>query len=230
VVAYSLYVRTVIKWLLQVTGCDAAADAAHNYAIATYDYYFKYHDRDSIDGNGMTLRSRVHYGRNYDNAFWDGSQMTYGDGDGVDFIPLSQSVDVVAHELTHGVTERTSNLIYNGESGALNEALSDIFGALVENEVKGPAGMWLLGEDIYTPGTPGDDALRYMNDPAEAGDYDWYPLTRFLAIPILPWCARLRFARKTVPAAAQALIAALEPVIRYEGDSSASSCVFGLYI
>ena len=157
---------------------DAAADAAHNYAIATYDYYFANHNRDSIDNNGMTLRSRVHYGNSYNNAFWDGSQMTYGDGDGTTFIPLSQDADVVAHELTHGVTERSSGLIYSNESGALNEALSDIFGAMVDRqEGANTVDTWLLGEDIYTPGTPGD-ALRVMNDPAAAGDYDYYP-TRY---------------------------------------------------
>ena len=101
--------------------------------------------------------------------------MTYGDGDGVTFIPLSQDADVVAHELTHGVTERTSNLIYQNESGALNEAWSDIFGAMVDRQ-EGATGadIWLLGEDIYTPGTPGD-ALRNMADPAVFGDRDYYP-------------------------------------------------------
>ena len=157
---------------------DLAADSAHNYAIATYDYYAANHGRDSIDDAGMTLISRVHYNRNYNNAFWDGSQMTYGDGDGTTFIPLSQDADVVAHELTHGVTERSSGLIYSNESGALNEALSDIFGAMVDRqEGANTVDTWLLGEDIYTPGTPGD-ALRVMNDPAAAGDYDYYP-TRY---------------------------------------------------
>ncbi len=157
---------------------DLAVDSAHNYAIATYDYYFANYNRDSIDGNGMTLISRVHYDRNYNNAFWDGSQMTYGDGDGSTFVPLSQDADVVAHELTHGVTERSSGLIYQNESGALNEALSDIFGALVDRET-GATGndIWLIGEDIYTPGTPGD-ALRDMACPSCVGDYDYYP-TRY---------------------------------------------------
>ena len=157
---------------------DGAADAAHNFAIATYDYYFGNHGRDSIDDAGMTLVSRVHYGNNYNNAFWNGSQMTYGDGDGVTFIPLSQDADVVAHELTHGVTERSSNLVYSNESGALNEAMSDIFGAMVDRqEGANRTDTWLLGEDIYTPGTPGD-GLRVMDDPAAAGDYDYYP-TRY---------------------------------------------------
>ena len=157
---------------------DNAIDAAHNYAIATYNYYSNNHGRDSIDNAGMILRSRVHYSNNYNNAFWDGTQMTYGDGDGVTFIPLSQDADVVAHELTHGVTENESGLIYSNESGALNEAWSDIFGAMVDRQ-EGATGadIWLLGEDIYTPGTPGD-GLRNMADPASEGDYDYYP-TRY---------------------------------------------------
>ena len=157
---------------------DLAIDSAHNYAIATYDYFLANHGRDSIDDAGMTLISRVHYNRNYNNAFWDGTQMTYGDGDGTTFVPLSQDADVVAHELTHGVTERSSNLIYQNESGALNEAWSDIFGALVDRQ-EGATGadIWLIGEDIYTPAIPGD-ALRDMADPESAGDYDYYP-TRY---------------------------------------------------
>ncbi len=158
-----------------LTSGDDAIDAAHNFAIATYNYYWSNHGRDSIDGAGMTLKSRVHYSRNYNNAFWDGSQMTYGDGDGVTFIPLSQDADVVAHELTHGVTERSSGLIYQNESGALNEVWSDIFGAGVDRqEGAGITDTWLLGEDIYTPNTSGD-ALRNMADPRSFGDYDYYP-------------------------------------------------------
>jgi Zn-dependent metalloprotease len=96
---------------------DLAINSAHNYAIATYNYYYDKFGRDSIDGKGMTLKSYVHWDSNYNNAFWDGSSMTYGDGDGNKFTPLSQSADVVAHELTHGVTSFESDLIYSGQSG-----------------------------------------------------------------------------------------------------------------
>ena len=96
---------------------DLPIEAAHNYAIDTYDYYWQTHGRDSIDNNGMKLISLVHYDKNYNNAFWDGTKMMYGDGDGIEFGPLSLAVDVVAHELTHGVTEYTSGLIYYEESG-----------------------------------------------------------------------------------------------------------------
>lgn len=172
------FCRTVSTSSAVITTGDSAIDSAHNFALATYDYYWNTFGRDSIDGGGMTLISRVHYDRNYNNAFWDGTQMTYGDGDGVTFAPLSQDADVVAHELTHGVTERSSGLVYQNESGALNEALSDIFGAVVDaQEGATGADVWLIGEDIYTPGTPGD-ALRDMACPSCVGDYDYYP-TRY---------------------------------------------------
>ncbi|QHA92455.1 peptidase M4 family protein [Bacillus sp. N1-1] len=151
---------------------DAAAVDAHYYAGATYDYYKDVFNRDSYDGNGAPLESTVHYGRNYNNAFWNGSQMVYGDGDGSTFVSLSGGEDVVAHELTHAVTDTTADLIYQNESGALNESMSDVFGTLVEyHDNNNPD--WLIGEDIYTPGTSGD-ALRSMSDPSQFGDPDHY--------------------------------------------------------
>jgi bacillolysin len=160
---------------------DAAVDAAHNYAGSVYDYYKNVHGRDSYDNAGATLKASAHYRTNYNNAFWNGSQMVYGDGDGVTFIALSRDLDVDAHELTHAVTERTANLVYANESGALNEATSDILGssceAYTENGGTPNSNTWKLGEDVYTPGTAGD-ALRFLNDPAAAGDSDYYP-TRY---------------------------------------------------
>ncbi|WP_088044465.1 M4 family metallopeptidase [Bacillus sp. EAC] len=151
---------------------DAAAVDAHYYAGKTYDYYKNVFGRNSYDGNGAVLKSSVHYSRNYNNAFWNGSQMVYGDGDGSTFIPLSGSVDVVGHELTHAVTDTTSSLIYQNESGALNEAISDIFGTLVEfYDNHNPD--YEIGEDIYTPGVA-NDALRSMSDPTKYGDPDHY--------------------------------------------------------
>ncbi|NRQ54961.1 M4 family metallopeptidase [Brevibacillus sp. HD1.4A] len=146
---------------------DGAAVDAHAYAQQVYDYYKDVHNRNSYDNKGALIRSTVHYGNNYNNAFWNGSQMVYGDGDGSTFISLSGGLDVVAHELTHAVTEKTAGLVYQYESGALNESLSDIFGAMIDDDD------WLMGEDIYTPGTNGD-ALRSLEDPTEYGDPDHY--------------------------------------------------------
>jgi len=158
---------------------DAAIDAAHNYAGNVYDYYKNVHGRDSYDNAGATIKSSAHYSTSYNNAFWNGTQMVYGDGDGSQFIALSRALDVDAHELTHAVTERTANLTYSNESGALNEATSDILGNSCEayslNGGTPNANTWKVGEDIYTPGTSGD-ALRYMNNPTADGySKDYYP-------------------------------------------------------
>jgi vibriolysin len=159
---------------------DTTAMAAYNNAGKTYDYYYTKHARDSYDGAGATMHSSVHYSTNYNNAFWNGSQMVYGDGDGTTFTSLAKSLDVVAHELTHAVTEKTAGLVYKNESGALNEGMSDIFGAATEiyNDGGINSATWLIGDEIYTPATAGD-ALRYMDDPAKGGDYDYYP-TRYI--------------------------------------------------
>lgn len=151
---------------------DGAAVDAHAYAGQTYDYFQDVHNRNSYDGNGAQLVSTVHYGRSYNNAFWSGSQMVYGDGDGSQFIPLSGALDVIAHELTHAVTDTTADLIYQNESGAINESMSDIFGTLVEYHFNNNPD-WQVGEDIYTPGIAGD-ALRSMEDPTLSGDPDHY--------------------------------------------------------
>jgi Zn-dependent metalloprotease/subtilisin family serine protease len=151
---------------------DAPAVDAHYYAGITYDYYKKIHNRNSFDDNGAPIKSTVHYDNQYNNAFWDGTQMVYGDGDGKTFRPLSGGIDVVGHEITHAVTERTAGLVYENESGAINESISDIFGTLIEfYNNKNPD--WEIGEDVYTPNVPGD-ALRSMSDPTKEGDPDHY--------------------------------------------------------
>src|SRR5690606_8216014 len=118
-----------------------------------------YFNRDSYNNAGGSMISTVHYGNNYCNAFWNGSQMTYGDGNpNQGCKPLARSLDVTAHELTHGVTEYESNLVYSGEPGGINESLSDIFGTFVEAWVDGgrtgtlaiSADTWRLGEDVFT--------------------------------------------------------------------------------
>jgi Zn-dependent metalloprotease len=149
----------------------SAAVDAHFGTQVTYDYYMNVHGRNGIDGLGRIGYNRLHYGTNFNNAFWSDSCfcMTYGDGDGLLFTPLT-SLDVVGHEMTHGVTSRTAGLIYSGESGGLNEATSDIFGSMVEfYSGRGePWGRYQIGEMIYTPGYFGD-ALRYMYNPSLDG-------------------------------------------------------------
>jgi bacillolysin len=161
------------------TTSDATLQAAHNFAGTTYDYYSTVHARDSFNGTGGQIKSTVHYSVNYNNAYWDGNQMVYGDGDGVQFAPLAKALDVDAHELTHAVTQYSANLVYSNESGALNEATSDIMASAVEAWKDGAVSTdtWKVGEDVTTPATAGD-ALRSMADPAIYGDYDYYP-TRY---------------------------------------------------
>jgi Zn-dependent metalloprotease len=164
---------------------DKTAIDAHYGAVQTVSYYASMHNRNGIDGNGgpnlhdgVTV-SAVHYGTGYVNAFWNGSAMVYGDGDGWQSGPLV-ALDIAAHEMTHGVTEHTAGLVYQGESGALNEAMSDIFAALVEQYVKGSgSNRWKVGEDAWTPGTP-NDALRYMNNPTIDGTSRDHYSTRYV--------------------------------------------------
>jgi bacillolysin len=139
----------------------AGVDAHYN-SEKVYDYFLNEHGRNSIDGKGMAIVSTVHYGDKYNNAFWNGSQMTYGDGDGEFMISLSAGLDVAAHEMTHGVTNTSANLKYRFQSGALNEAFSDIFGALIDEDD------WELGEDIMGESAVegGRDALRSLSNPS----------------------------------------------------------------
>jgi len=147
-------------------GSDPDADTAGYYARQTYDFFASRFNRDSIDNAGMTLKSVVHYGNNYGNAFWNGTYMVYGD-----FYGFANADDVIAHELTHGVTEHESNLIYAYESGAINESYSDVFGEFVD-QTDGAGDdssgvKWLMGEDVTGLG-----ALRDMQDPTTFGHPD----------------------------------------------------------
>lgn len=146
---------------------SAAVDAQYGTNV-TWDYFAATFGRQGIFGNGTGSYNRVHYGKNYVNAFWDGTKMTYGDGDGVNFGPLT-SLDVAGHEMTHGVTENTAGLTYSGESGGLNEATSDIFGTLVEFFAANAedAGDYLIGEEFDLKGHVG---FRRMDNPIADGD------------------------------------------------------------
>ena len=149
---------------------DPAVDEAYNYAGSTWRLYNKIFGRNSLDDQGMTLVQSVHAGTGYDNAFWDGRQMVYGDGDGVIFTRFTKSVDVVAHELTHGVVQYTSGLEYYAESGALNEHFADVFGSLVRQYRRRQTAKradWLIGKEILVP-APTRTALRSMRAPGTA--------------------------------------------------------------
>jgi bacillolysin len=145
---------------------DSHVAAAHLYAGDTYDFYASNFGRDSLDNAGLTLTSVVHFDSGYQNAYWDGAEMVYGDGSG---FPLAD--DVVAHELTHGVTQYTSNLFYYYQAGAINESLSDVFGEFVDltngRGTDTAAVRWLIGEDVSGLG-----AIRSMKDPPAFGDPD----------------------------------------------------------
>jgi Zn-dependent metalloprotease len=156
----------------QGTPPDVEVDEAYDGLGATLKLYAEVFRRDSIDGAGMPLVASVHYGKSYDNAFWNGSQMVFGDGDGVMFNRFTTSVDVIGHELTHGVTERTAGLTYFGQPGALNESVSDVFGSLVKQyalQQTADQADWLIGEGLLAAGINGV-ALRSMKDPGSAYD------------------------------------------------------------
>jgi Zn-dependent metalloprotease len=163
---------TVVRKEGQGPTGDAATDEAYDGLGATWALYDEVFGRDSLDGRGLGLDASVHYGRDYDNAFWDGTQMVFGDGDGVVFRRFTVAVDVIGHELTHGVTELTARLAYQGQSGALNESISDVFGSLVKQRTLGQdaaSADWLIGAGLFVDGVHGV-ALRSMKAPGTAYD------------------------------------------------------------
>jgi bacillolysin len=135
--------KDVMSWDQDGLGAGAAVDA-HAFVAATWDYFLNTHGRAGFDGKGKGVRATVHFGQGYDNAFFDGNQLVFGDGDGMMMSPLSGALDVVAHEFTHGVTFNTAHLGYEGQTGALNEAISDIFAGFITND-------WQMGESIFHP-------------------------------------------------------------------------------
>jgi Zn-dependent metalloprotease len=149
---------------------DVSVNEAYDGSGATYDFYNKVFNRDSIDANGLRLDSTIHYGIKYNNAFWNGSQMVYGDGDGLTFQRFTKSIDVIGHELTHGVTQYEAGLVYRDQSGALSEHFSDVFGSLVKQySLKQAASKadWLIGAGLFTGKVKGV-ALRSMKAPGTA--------------------------------------------------------------
>ena len=145
---------------------------AYDYSGSTYNFFRDVFDRNSIDTRGMKLDSTVHYGEDYNNAFWNGTQMVYGDGDGDIFQRFTKSIDVIGHELSHGVTQYEAALEYEGQAGALNESFSDVFGSLVKQyslKQKAEKADWLIGSGLFTKKVKGI-ALRSMKEPGTAYD------------------------------------------------------------
>jgi Zn-dependent metalloprotease len=157
-----------------VTNPDTEAKEAYDGLLATFNFYWEVFKRNSIDGRGLPLIGSVHYSNNYDNAFWNGQQMVFGDGDGQIFRRFTIAIDIMGHELTHGVTGDTANLDYQGQSGALNESVSDVFGSMIKQYAANPKQTvdqadWLIGAGILEPSINGK-ALRSMKDPGTAYD------------------------------------------------------------
>jgi Zn-dependent metalloprotease len=168
---------------------DVAVNQAYDGAGATYDFYLNVFNRNSVDGQGLELVSSVHFETDYDNAFWNGAQMVYGDGDDQMFKRggFTECLDVMAHELTHGVTQFTAGLRYRSQSGALNESFSDVLGSLVKQRSLGQTADqadWLIGEGIMGPQLPGV-ALRSLKAPGTAFKYDDQPahMDRYVQLP-----------------------------------------------
>jgi Zn-dependent metalloprotease len=151
---------------------DVAGNEAFDGLGDTFAFYLDAYHRDSIDDEGLPLNASVHYGDRYDNAFWNGQQMVFGDGDGELFNRFTVAVDIIGHELTHGVTEREAGLAYLNQSGALNESVSDVFGSLVKQYALRQTAAdadWLIGAGLLTPAVHGV-ALRSMREPGSAFD------------------------------------------------------------
>jgi Zn-dependent metalloprotease len=151
---------------------DPAVNEAFDGSGATYDFFYKVFGRRSIDCQGRRLDSSVHYGIQYDNAFWNGHQMVYGDGDGRIFRRFTGALDVIGHELTHGLIQYEANLSYRGQSGALNESCSDVFGSLVKQykqKQTAAEANWLIGDRIFMPGVHAK-GMRSLSEPGTAYD------------------------------------------------------------
>ncbi|MGE9552338.1 M4 family metallopeptidase [Erwinia amylovora] len=161
---------TLVRSEGQPSGNDVAVSEAYDYLGVTYDFFWQAYQRNSLDNKGLTLQGTVHYGKGYQNAFWNGDQMVFGDGDGEIFNRFTVALDVVGHELSHGVTETEAGLIYFEQAGALNESLSDVFGSLVKQfSLRQTADQadWIIGEGLLAKGINGK-GLRSMSEPGTA--------------------------------------------------------------
>ncbi|MDQ6814321.1 MAG: M4 family metallopeptidase [Bacteroidota bacterium] len=161
---------------------DKDAKSVITAGTGTWKFYYELFGRNSVDNLGMTIQQYIHYDKKYDNAFWDGRRMIFGDGDGNIFGSFTTDIDVIGHELTHGVTQYEANLDYHLESGAMNEAFSDIFGIMIKQRVLNldvKQSDWLIGENVLlgyqyalrsmkAPGTGYKNHPQLGNDPQPA--------------------------------------------------------------
>jgi len=163
---------TLVRSEGQAASKDVAVNEAYDYSGDTYEFFHKVFKRNSIDNKGMRLDSTVHYKQDFDNAFWNGQQMVYGDGDKTLFDRFTKCVDVVGHELTHGITQFTAALEYQDQPGALNESMSDVFGSLLKQSALQQTVQqadWLIGAGLFIPKAGSNrTALRSMKDPGTA--------------------------------------------------------------
>ena len=151
---------------------DKAVDEAYDGLGHTFDFFADVFQRNSIDDNGLPLNATVHYGDGYNNAFWNGQRMVFGDGDGTLFNRFTIALDIIGHELGHGVTEDETGLVYMQQAGALNEHLSDVWGSLIKQKVRKQTAKqadWLIGAGLLTKSVQGK-ALRSMAEPGSAYD------------------------------------------------------------
>jgi Zn-dependent metalloprotease len=189
---------TLVRNEGQPPAADVAVNEAYDGSGTTWQFYETVLGRNSVDGHGLPLVSTVHYDQKYDNAFWNGNQMIYGDGDGTLFDRFTKCLDVIGHELTHGVTQYTAHLAYHNQSGALNESLSDVFGSMIKQKAHNQtaaAADWLIGAGLFIPKAGVNrTALRSMkapgtayNDPATIG-HDPQPanMSHYVTLPDTP--------------------------------------------
>jgi Zn-dependent metalloprotease len=182
----------------QPASADVAVNEAYDGSGTTWQFYETLFGRNSVDGHGLPLVSTVHYDHQYNNAFWNGNQMIYGDGDAKVFDRFTKCLDVIGHELTHGVTQYTANLAYHNQSGALNESISDVFGSMIKQKALGQTAAtadWLIGAGLFIPKAGVNrTALRSMkapgtayNDPATIGqDPQPADMSHYVTLPDTP--------------------------------------------
>lgn len=161
---------TIVRIEEQASNGDPDVDRAYDFMGDVYNFYKDIFNRNSLDDQGMTLKSTVHFSENFDNAFWNGERMVFGDGDGVVFSNFTSDVSIIGHEFTHGVTQFTAKLSYHDQQGALNESLSDVFGSMIKQYTSNQdvdQADWIVGDKLFMPGINGE-GVRNLAAPGTA--------------------------------------------------------------